>query len=79
MPRIAITINDREHVIDTDDLTIGLFERIERMQESKQVRDLIPVLAGLLGVDDDTVRQMTIRQWREISQAIQEATRLDPT
>ena len=62
-----------------DDLTLGFFQDLERAQETGKMKDFIPVLAGLLGVDRAAAREVTMRQWQQIAAAMREAATVPPT
>ncbi len=72
---LTLTIGDatREIVVNADDLTLGLAEDLEQAQESGKLRDLIPVDAGMLGLNRDEARALTMRQWNEILSAMRTA------
>ena len=79
MAALSITINETVYRVDTDDLTLGFYEDLERAQETGKMRDFIPVLAGMLGLDALGARAITLRQWRDIAAAMQEAATVPPT
>lgn len=79
MAVLTITINETARTVDTDDLTLGFFEDLETAQASGKMKDFIPVLAGLLGVDRETARAVTMRQWQTIAQSMREAATVPPT
>lgn len=59
--------------IDPEALTLGFLEDIEVAQESGKWRDLIPAIATLLDLPRPAVRQISVAQFKQIGQAIQEA------
>jgi len=79
MALLNVTINGTERQIDTDDLTIGFYEDLEQAQASGKMRDFIPVLAGMLQIDRAEVREITLKQWREIAASFERAVAVPPT
>jgi hypothetical protein len=43
------------------------------------MRDFIPVLAGMLQIDRAEVREITLKQWREIAASFERAVAVPPT
>lgn len=79
MATITFTINETVRQIDTDDMTIGFYEDLEQAQASGKMKDFIPVIAGMLGLDRDEVRQITLGQWKMIAESFSRAAVVDPT
>ena len=79
MAIITFTINETVRQIDTDDMTIGFYEDLESAQTSGKMRDFIPVIAGMLGLDRDEVRQITLGQWKTIAESFSRAAVVNPT
>ena len=79
MAMLSVTINGQERQIDTDDLTIGFYEDLEQAQASGKMRDFIPVLAGMLQISREEVREITLRQWKEIAASFERAVAVPPT
>lgn len=79
MAIITFTINETVRKIDTDDMTIGFYEDLESAQTSGKMRDFIPVIAGMLGLDRDEVRQITLGQWKTIAESFSRAAVVNPT
>ena len=79
MAVLTLTINERVYRVDTDDLTLGFYEDLERAQETGKMRDFIPVLSGMLGIEPASARAITLRQWRDIAEAMQTAATVPPT
>ena len=79
MAIITLTINETLRQIDTDDMTIGFYEDLESAQTSGKMRDFIPVIAGMLGLDRDEVRQITLGQWKTIAESFSRAAVVNPT
>jgi hypothetical protein len=79
MAMLSVTINGQERQIDTDDLTIGFYEDLEQAQASGKMRDFIPVLAGMLQISREEVREITLRQWKEIAESFSRAAAVPPT
>lgn len=72
---LTLTIGDatREITVNADDLTLGLAEDLEQAQESGKIRDLIPVVGGMLGLSRDETRALTMQQWNQILGAMRNA------
>lgn len=79
MAVLTITINETPRSVDTDDLTLGFFEDLEQAQASGKMRDFLPVLMGLLGIEREEARQITLAQWRTIAESFKEAAAVPPT
>lgn len=79
MAIIDLTIDGVTRRIDTDDLSLGFFADLEAFQESQRARDLLPALASLLDIPPETARKLTLRQVQQISAAIAEAAKGNPT
>lgn len=59
--------------VDGDQFTLGMMEDMEQAQESGKLRDIIPVVASLLGLTHDETRALTMAQWRGLLAAMQQA------
>jgi hypothetical protein len=79
MALLNVTINGTERQIDTDDLTIGFYEDLEQAQATGKMRDFIPVLAAMLQIDRAEVREITLKQWKEIASSFERAVAVPPT
>ena len=79
MAIITFTINETVRQIDTDDMTIGFYEDLESAQTSGKMKDFVPVIAGMLGLDRDEVRQITLGQWKTIAESFSRAAVVNPT
>lgn len=79
MATLTIIVNGTPRTIDTDDLTIGFYEDLEQAQMSGKMRDFIPVIASMIGLSHEEVREITLRQWKEIAQSFQQAAVVPPT
>jgi hypothetical protein len=64
----------REVTIDGDEVPLGLLEDLEVAQETRKWKDIRAAIGGFLGLTDDEFRAITIKQFLEISTAIQGAT-----
>ena len=75
MISISITAGgtDYDRTIDPEALTLGFLEDIEKAQESGKWRDLIPAISMLLDLPREAVREVSIAQFKQISQALQAA------
>ena len=73
--RIEITINGTPRVvtIEPDELPLGFFADVEEAQETSKFRPLISAYGAMLGFTPAEMRQLTMRQFREISQALGKA------
>lgn len=73
--QIAITINGAERVvtIEPDELPLGFFADVEEAQETGKFRPLMGAYGLMIGFTTAEMRQLTVRQFREISQAIAQA------
>ena len=65
--------------IDPEELTLGFLEDLERAQETGKWRDMIPAIQGMLGLERAEARAITLRQWRDIAEAMQTAATVPPT
>ncbi len=76
MVRLTITAGSEtfERAIDPDELTLGFLEDIETAQESGKWRDLIPAFATLLDLPRAAVRQISVKQFKLVGAALQEAS-----
>lgn len=87
MVTIEIDIEDKvtgvvERIVRTVDpeaLSLGFLEDMEAAQESKRWRDLIPAVAGLLGLTREQTRHVSIGQFKQITAALNAAGQVDPT
>jgi hypothetical protein len=79
MAVLTLTVNETVYRVDTDDLTLGFYEDLERAQETGKMRDFIPVLSGMLSIEPANARAITLRQWREIAEAMQAGAAVPPT
>ncbi len=75
---ITITITPkggatREIVVDSDDITLGFQEDMQRFQESGKIAVFRSALQAFLGITEDEARALTARQIREIGTAMNAA------
>lgn len=63
-----------ERRIDPEDLTLGFLEDLELAQDTGKWRDLIPAFATLLDLPREAVRQISVKQFKAIGAALQEAS-----
>lgn len=74
---ITVTLTDgaeRRYTFDPDDVTLGFLEDLERAQESQKLRDIMPIIAGFLGMTRDEARQIKNKDWQRIQAAMVAAT-----
>lgn len=67
------TARAREITIDGDEVPLGLLEDLETAQETRKWKDIRAAIGGFLGLTDEEFRAITIKQFLEISGAIQGA------
>lgn len=73
---ITIDIGQGERTIDFDpeDITLGFLEDLEEAQTSNKWGPLTRALGGLLGLARDEQRAITLRQFKQIAQALRESS-----
>ncbi len=64
----------RTITIDPDEVPLGFHEDVEAIDDKSRWKDLLQILADLLGLTHEEMRAVTNRQFREITTAIEEAT-----
>jgi len=65
----------RTITIDPDELTLGFNEDVQAAQESGKWSDLNQMTAEMLGLTHAEVRQITNRQFKQVMQALAEASK----
>ncbi len=76
MVQIEITVGQglsRIVQIDPEELTLGFLEDMEEAQANGKWSALIPVFATMLGLTRDELRNVTVRQFKAIGEALQAA------
>ena len=81
--QIDVTLSDgteKNYTFDPDEVTLGFLEDLEHAQETKKLRDIMPIIAQFLGMSRDEARQIKNRDWQAIQHAMVAATNgVNPT
>ncbi len=59
---------------DPEDITLGFLEDIEAAQDTGKWTPIRDAIADLLGLSRDESRQITMRQFKQIGEAIRQAS-----
>jgi len=59
---------------DPEDITLGFLEDIEAAQDTGKWTPIRDAIASLLGLSRDESRQITMRQFKQIGEAIRQAS-----
>lgn len=72
----AITVNGAERTItiDPDELPMSFFEDLEEAQATSRPTLIIRAVAAACGLTNEERRALTVRQFKQLSEAIKEAT-----
>jgi hypothetical protein len=64
----------RQIAFDPEDITLGFLEDVEAAQDTGKWAPIRTAIAGLLGLTADESRQITMRQFKQLGEAIRVAS-----
>ncbi len=76
---IDIGAGPRQVVIDPENITLGFLEDMEEAQATSKYKPMRTALCSLLRLSDEEGRALTMRQFKQIGQALNDAAKAQST